>query len=322
MAVRLHSRPIAPPAPDRGIRGFTLLELLVVIGVLSVLTGLSLGFLGRTSPESVAASILAGETRAAQMTARSEGVPTEVWVRRGQDGEPGTVQARLLQAVASFHFEPNEAVLDDSLRAVLAGDIVPNGRFGAARKPRDGERSPLLRWALEPARVDLRDGFVVRLDVWLDHRGSATLVRLGPAVEFTLDDEARPRARLRVRGATGETQLVSLASELALPLRTWCTLDIAGDGRAAWIVHDGREVARTAADGVLQQDPGIALEVSPAEAAVPGLVDEVRVFVYAFSPAQLLPGELQPVRAYRFSYDARGEAIEQPVVEFENPGGA
>lgn len=312
-----------PRSPGRNApaAGFTLLELLVVIGVLSVLTGLSLGFLGRTNPESIAASVLAGETRAAQMTARAEGVPTEVWVRPGRDGESATVQARLLQAVASFHFEPGEGVLDESLRPVLGGEAVANGRFGAARKNREGERSAVLRWPLAPARVDLREGFVIRLDVWLDHRGQATVLRLGQVVEFGLDDQLRPRARLRLQGATGETVLATMAGETALPLRTWCTLDIACDGASAWITHDGREVARTAAEGSMQQEQDLALEVSPGEAPVPGLVDEVRVFVYGFAPPQYLPNELQPQRNYRFAFDSRGEPIERPTVQYVQPEG-
>ena len=71
--------------------GFTLLELLVVIGVLSVLTGLSLGYLGRTDPERIANAVLAGELRAAQLTARAEGVPTEVLLRPGVDGYAGSI---------------------------------------------------------------------------------------------------------------------------------------------------------------------------------------------------------------------------------------
>ena len=78
--------------------GFTLLELLVVIGILSVLTGLSVGYLGRTDPEMVARSILEAELRSAQLTARSEGIPTDVSVRQNQDGL-WQVQARLLQPV-------------------------------------------------------------------------------------------------------------------------------------------------------------------------------------------------------------------------------
>lgn len=302
--------------------GFTLLELLVVIGVLSVLTGLSIGFLGRTDPMAIAASVLAGETRAAMMTSRAEGVPTEVQLRPGVDNEAATVQSRLLQPIVAFHFEPNEGALDESLRPTLGGDVVTNGRFGAARRPRVNERASVVHWPLGPARVELRDGFVIRCDVFLEQRAAATIAKIGEILEFGVDDEARPTARLRLHSGSGETIQAPMASVTPLPLRTWCTLDIASDGRFAWISHDGREVARTAANGSLQQDPDHALEIAPADRPLPGIVDEVRMFVYAFAPAQLLPQGLQPRRAYTFSFDARGEAVEQPVVEWEGAEGS
>src|SRR5688572_17523867 len=162
----MHQRPHHDRDRTESQRGFTLLELLVVVGVISVLMGLSLGILGKADPERLAASVLAGETRSAQMTARAEGVPTEVRIRPGVDGEPGTVQARLLLPVVSFHFEPGEDVLHESLRPAISGEDVPQGRFGHARRHREGERGALLHWLLGPADVDLAEGFVVRVDLW------------------------------------------------------------------------------------------------------------------------------------------------------------
>jgi prepilin-type N-terminal cleavage/methylation domain-containing protein len=305
------------PSPDcAATAGFTLLELLVVIGVLSVLLGLSVGFLGKTDSHRIAASMLAGETRAAQMTARAEGVPTEVWVRPGVGGASGTVQARLLQPAATFHFEPGERVLDETLRPQLAGEDVPNGRFGHARRNLDGDRAMLLHWLLKPAQVDVRDGFVVRLDLWLEHRRAAVVLRLGKAVELLLDDELRPHARLRLRGAGGASVLASIDQLPTLPLRRWCTLEIAFDGENAWIGVDGRELGRTLAEGRLQQEDDTALELSPGESPIPGLADELRVLLFAFAPAQDLPPDLQPRRVYRIAFDARGETDAATQVEF------
>lgn len=299
--------------------GFTLLELLVVIGVLSVLMGLSVGMLGKTDSHRIAASVLAGETRAAQMTARAEGVPTEVWVRPGVDGASGTVQARLLQPAASFHFEPDQLVLNDTLRPQVIGADVKNGRFGHGRRNLAEERGPLLRWPLGPALVDLREGFVVRLDLWLDGRQAATVLRLGKGIELLLDDDLRPHARLRLRGAGGATALASIDKQEPLPLRRWCTLELACDGQNAWIGVDGRELGRTRADGGVPQEPDTALEVSPGEAAVPGIVDEVRMLVFGFGPAQDLPNDLQPATTYRLGFDARGEPLDNPTVAFVAP---
>jgi len=323
---RSSNLPVASPEPLRMSRptallrgpgfapGFTLLELLVVIGVLSVLLGLSVGFLGRTSPEAIAASILAGETRAAQLTARAEGVPTEVWVRPGRDGAPGTVQARLLDPVVSFHLEPTDSVLDDSLRPTLLGEPVANGRFGAGRQNREGERGPVLAWPLGPAKVSLSEGFVVRLDVKFERRTTATILRIPPLVEFVVDDELRPRGRFRLQGASGDTLLATMGSEVPLPVMSWCTIEIASDGKSAWIAQNGVEIARTKIEGTLQSDKDLALEVSPGESPIPGTIDEVRVFVFTLAPAQFLPTELRPERAFRFAFDARGDAIEKPVV--------
>ncbi len=297
--------------------GFTLLELLVVIGVLSVLTGLSVGYLGRTDPKMVADTILGGELRQAQLTARSEGVPTDVTIRPAGEGEPWVVQARLLQPVATFHFEPREPVLDESLRGVVGGEEVREGRFGQARRHKAGEHNPVLLWNVTPSVLDLRDGFVVRLDLWLDRRDACTVLRLPPSVELMLDVDGRARARFRVRAAGADgTTLAGISSQLALPLRRWCTLDVGCDGRAAWLTLDGREIARGAADGMPQQEPESVFQVSPHEAPVPGAVDEVRWFVYALAPPQYLPAELQPAQQYRFTFDARGEPIEQPTVRF------
>ena len=311
--------PIDPPARPRPCsRGFTLLELLVVMGVISVLLGLAVGFLGRTDPQQIADSIIAGETRAAQMTARAEGLPTEVWIRPGTDGGPASVQARLLQPVLTFHLEPGEDVLDESLRPTLRGDDVIQGRFGHARKSRDGERAPLLSWPAVPDVIDLREGFVIRLDLWLEQRVAGTVLRLQPAVEVQLDDAGKPRARFRLRTMGNEnTSSAAVASQLSLPLKKWCTLDIGCDGRWAWMTVDGRELGRTVAEGTMQQDPKGVLEVSPAEEPLRGIVDEIRLFVYAFSPPQYLPAGMLPDGAFRFAFDARGDASEQPTVRYQ-----
>ena len=298
--------------------GFTLLELLVVIGVLSVLLGVSIGQFRRTDPQAVADSVLAGELRQAQFTARAEGVPTEVWLRPGVDGAPATVQSRLLQPVVTFHFEPNDAVLDDSLRPILGGDDRPAGRFGHARTPKEGDKTPLLRWPAPRQVLDLGGGFVVRFDLFLEQRSNATLLRLAPAIELVLDAEARPRARLRLVANGGDgTTLAAAASEQSLPLHRWCTLDVGCDGKSMWLSLDGRELARAAAEGMPQQGDDPMFELVPADAPFAGAVDEVRWFVYSFAPAQFLPPELPLEKALRFSFDARGEAIERPVVRFQ-----
>lgn len=299
--------------------GFTLLELLVVMGVLSVLLGLSIGYLGRTDPERVANATLDGELRAAQLTARAEGVPTEVLLRPGVDGQAATVQARLLRPVATFHLEPGEPVEDEVMRPVVTGEDVPAGRFGHARRPAEDGKSALLRWPAPPSVLDLRDGFVVRLDVRLERRAAATLLRLPPAVELTLDADGKPRARVRLRGLGGDAAgnvLAAVAGDLPLPLARWCTLDVGCDGRTAWITLDGRVLGVAAAAGVPQQEPDSVFEVAPGASGFVGCVDEVRWFVYAFGAPQYLPPQVQLEQPLRFAFDARGEPTERPAVSF------
>lgn len=302
--------------------GFTLLELLVVVGVISVLSGLALGFLGRTDPQKVADAILAAELRSAQLSARADGVPSEVVLLPGAVGEPSTVSARLLQPVVTFHLEPGEPVLDEAMRPSLGGEDVPGGRFGHARRSREGERAPVLRWPTPPATIDLRDGFVVRCDLFLESRAAGTVLQCLPAVEAMLDEGAIPRARLRLRAAGGGTALAAVAADAGLPVGRWCTLEVGCDGEEAWLGVDGRELARAVAAGVPQQEPGSVFIVGPGQGGFAGMVDEIRWFVFAWSPPQQLPPELKFERRYRFAFDARGEPIATPTVRFVGQEGS
>ena len=312
LAARRHA------ASPRDEAGFTLLELLTVIGIISVLMGVGLGYIGKTDPALVAQTILRGERRAAQMTARAEGVPTEVWVRPGVDNEPARVQARLLEPVAAFQFEPNQPFLDQRLRPALGGEEVAAGRFGAARRSLADDELPLLRWPVPPLLADLRDGFVLRVDVFLEARQDCVLVDMPPLLEVRLDDLLRPDARLRVRDGQGQAQRKSLQAALSVPLRRWSTIEVGYDGRSFWLEVDEREFARVAAAGRPDQERDMVLDISPPAASVPGVVDEVRLLAFAFAPAQFLPMELQPTETFRFTDDKRGEPMSAPVITYED----
>ena len=303
--------------------GFTLLELLVVIGILSVLMGVAIGYLGKTDPRMVADAILGGELRAAQLTARADGVPTEVLLRPGGERngaiEAATVQSRLLRPVVSFHFEPGEQVEDEVLRPVLLGEDVPAGRFGHGRRPAAEGKNTLLRWSVPPAVVTLADGFVVRFDVWLEQRSAGIFLRL-PAAELTLDADGKPHAVVRLHGLAGDSTLrAPLASELALPLRQWGTLELGCDGRTAWLTYDGRTLAQAIAEGTPVHPADAALEVLPSDGPLDCVIDEMRWYVYGFASPQYFPAEVQLDRVYRFAFDARGEPVSQPKVRFGLP---
>jgi prepilin-type N-terminal cleavage/methylation domain-containing protein len=301
--------------------GFSLLELLVVSGVLAVLLGLAVGFLGKTDPYAVAEATLRGELRAAQFTARAEGLPTEVLVEPGTDTAPvATVRSRLLEPVATFHCEPGELVLEEYLRGQYGGQDAP-GRFGRGRRSDGGDKQPALRWAAPPPLVDLHDGFALRIELYLERRQSCTVLRCGGWCELALDGACRPRARLQLDGGTALASAVAtLAGDVALPIARWCTLDFAADGRECWLAIDGREVARGPAGGAPQQGASDVLDVSPGDDPVPGVVDEIRVLAYALGPLQYLPPELQPDRPHRIAFDARGKAVTATAVAWQEPG--
>ncbi|MFK7739322.1 MAG: Tfp pilus assembly protein FimT/FimU [Planctomycetota bacterium] len=298
--------------------GFTLLELLTVVGIISVLAGIGVGYLGRTDNSLLAASTLRGELRAAQLTARAEGVPTQVVVRPGVEGAAATVQSVLLEPIAAFHFEPGRPVLDDRMQADFGGDAVEAGRFGYARRNDDGAKKPLLAWTLPERIADVQDGFVLRLDLHLDRRpeGQARIAEIGTLLEVRLDQELRVETRLRITELGGGDLRARVRSDLPLPLLRWCTLEIGCDGRWLWLRVDGREIARTAARGDPHQERGMALQVSPPDAPVPGAVDEVRLLAFGFAPEQLLPVEMQPLQTYRFTFDARGEPVDAPEIQY------
>jgi prepilin-type N-terminal cleavage/methylation domain-containing protein len=305
-------------APQSSSAGFTLLELLAVIGVISVLLGIGGGYLGKTDPAMIAGSILAGERRAAQMTARAEGVPTEVIVSPGREAEPATVQAHLLQPAIVFHFEPQTPVLDERMRPTLGGDDVVAGRFGHARRSMPGDKNSLVQWAVAEEVVDARDGFVIRVDLYLERRESCVVIDMAPLLEVRLDQNLRPDVRMSMTLVGGEKVRKNLQSQQSLPLERWVTLEVGADGSALWLAVDNREFARTAAVGSPEQTPEMMLEVSPPSSPVPGLVDEFRIMVFEYAAPQLLPMELQPSRIFRFTYDKRGEPVDAPKITWES----
>jgi len=297
--------------------GMTMIELIVVAGILSVLIGVGVGFLRRSDGLPETRSILAGELRTAALDARTRGLPTEVLVVPADEGGRMEVTARGLDPVVLVTFEPGQRQLSVAFEPVLGGDDVP-GRCGRARAPSATEKSTALRLSFEPQVADLRDGFAIRCDVLLRERAAGRLLRLGRGIDVQIDDQGRPAARVQAQGGgEGGGTAVNLRAPSGLPVGRWCTLELGHDGHRAWLAVDGKELATAQLHERLLQQKGDVLEVGPGDDALPGAVDELQVFAYMLTPAQLLPDGIELPGPLRIAFDAQGEPIAPPEIRLE-----
>ncbi|MEZ5962742.1 MAG: LamG-like jellyroll fold domain-containing protein [Planctomycetota bacterium] len=271
--------------------GFTLIELLAVMSIVTVLMGLGIGFmLRRGSPIEQATAIVRDQVRLAAVTAKSRLAPTEVLVERP---EGGRVQLRVrgLEPLAAWHCEPGEQQMNEQVRGDVTGRYVP-GRFGMALQPEDDARLTVLRVPTmgRPA-WDLRDGFLLRLDLHLEERAACTVAQLGRAFTLSLDDDGTPEVRLALAGGSSKTQgpTRSVKARAPLPLRRWTTLDVVFDGKSLELDVDGRQVGAVPAPGAPFQREGDVFEVSPGQARVAGSIDEIQLFAYVLAEPVDLP---------------------------------
>jgi prepilin-type N-terminal cleavage/methylation domain-containing protein len=306
---------------QRGADGFTLLELLVVAGLLAVLLGLGVGFLqnaGGGLPEAHAA--ISAQLRAAATAARTRALPTEVRIEPGRDGGPARVLARVLDPLLAVHFEPGERTINPGLEPRVRGLAEPAGRFGHARRPSPGKPETVLEVPLPPGTADLRAGFALRMEVLLQDRQPAVLVRIGPNLELGLDGEGRLRARMVQRAPDGRGgPAATLQCAEPVPLHRWCSVELAHDGSALWCAVDGQELARAEASGSLHQQPGDRLEFAPGDTPLPGALDEVALLGYAESEPLRLPWGVGPEQELRIAFDRYGEVVGAPVIGLRLP---
>lgn len=259
--------------------GFTLIELLAVMSVLTVLMGLGIGFMTRrASPIEQATAVLRDQVRLAAVTAKSRLAPTEVLLIR-TDGR-AQLRVRGLEPIAAWHCEPGERQFNEQVRGDVSGDHVP-GRFGMALRPDPDARLAVLRVpTLDRPAWDLHDGFLLRLDLRLDQRHACTVAQLGRAFTLVLDDDGTPEVRLALAAGKQQGRTCTAKGASPLPLRRWTTLDVVCDGRVLELMIDGRSVASVAAEGAPFQRESDTFEVSPGQAKVPGLVDEIQLWAY------------------------------------------
>lgn len=310
--------PLSEPCSVRvpGIAGFTLLELLTVMGIISVLLGLGVGFLQRGSTGlDLAFGIMRDQMRLASTTAKSHGLPTEVRILPGDGFEkPTRLQTHALRTIGHWHLEPAERWFNQQIAPAspIKGEFVASGRFGHACRPDiDDEDTMMTVEAGDKDSWYLDGGFALRIELKLEARSAATLVRLGDAFELGMDEAAIPQARMTL-GEAGKRRggIVTLQANRTLPLNEWVTIELVHDGRELRLLTDGRVEASGAARGEPYQHKSDLFELSRGGEHVLGLIDEVRLLAYQRGESMEFPVEVElrnlqgPVR-----FDRRGEPV-------------
>jgi prepilin-type N-terminal cleavage/methylation domain-containing protein len=298
--------------------GFTLIELMAVLSILSVMMGIGLGFLGRGSTDfELAQSIVRDHVRLAALTAQSRGAPTDVLLLR-QEGRVPQMRARVLSPVGAWHFERDERWLSDQLEPELGGEREPAGRFGAAMRPDAAAKRPVLKVvAGDKPLFDLRQGFALRLELRCETRAPCVVAELGRALVLACDGDLVPELRVTLADPgrrQGPTR--TARGQRGLPVGRWVTVDAIHDGQHARILVDGVAEAEIDARGEPYRTGGDAFVVSPANSAVPGLIDEVQLFAYELSEIVDLPdgAVIKGFDGDVLRFNARGEPEHQPTI--------
>lgn len=301
---------------SRGIGGFTLLELITVMGIISILMGLGIGFLQRGSTDlDLAFGIIRDQMRLASTTAKSQSLPTEVRIFPGDGFEkPTRLQTHALRTIGHWHLEPAERWFNQQIKPAspIKGEFVAGGRFGHACRPDIDDEDAMM--TIEAGDKDswyLDGGFALRLELKLESRSAATLVRLGDAFELGMDGNAVLEARMTL-GEAGKRRggIVTLQASRTLPLHEWVTIELVHDGRELRLLTDGRVEASGAARGEPYQHKSDLFELSRGGEHVLGLIDEVRLLAYQRGELMEFPVEVElrnlqgPVR-----FDRRGEPV-------------
>lgn len=307
-----------------GAGGFTLLELIAVLGILSVLLGVGVGFLNRGSTDADAAiTAIRGQLRLAATTAQSDGLPTEVVFEGGQDGAASQIYARVLRDVGYWPFEERFRYLPRLLQPSLNGTREPRGRFGAAwRAPVDAEGEPsgtMFEVATEGSdRFYLDEGFAFRADVRIEARLGAVLTRYGRCFEVRWDDDLVPSVVVTLGGDGMAGERIVVTDTRSLPMFDWATIEAVHDGRRLRLLVNDRLAGEREAVGEPFQENANLFLLSPRDAPMVGLVDDVILRAYGRSEPQFLPRDVvvrgldEPLR-----FDRRGAPVTQPKIQVE-----
>lgn len=291
------------------------------MGVLAVLSGIGIGFLGKSeSSVSITWTVLRDKIRLAHETARTSGRPTTVEMITTQDGDR-LLRGKTLETVGQWHLETGERPFAD-LIPELHGIADPDGRFGECMRPDpEQEESMFMLLTGGVARFDMHDGFALQVEVFLDVRDKCVVATFdqGNTFHLELDEDLVPMARMHL-GAGGDQRGRSIeieAKDHALPLSRWVSLGIYHDGREFALTVGNETVARAAAKGEpFRNRNGGVLEISPRGSLLPGKIDEIQLLAYTRGEAVQLPMDIDIAGLDRpVLFDRRGNLIMPVTIE-------
>ncbi len=265
--------------------GFTLLEILLVILLISVLLGYGVGFLRRGGNELDQTLIrLQAYARGARMQARFHRSPARVALVEVQDNQGDTttqvLRLKALQPVGEWNFDTGN--MSSTGQQGGAGLVVPEGRIGRGLRIEEGATGHGLYVSPRDAsEFDLRNGFLLRLDVKLDSYGECNLVVLERIFTLSIDAGGRPGASLvlgDLRGGAGRT--IHFKSYERVPIQKWLRFVFSFDGETGRLLVDGLQLSERKVEGRMFHDPRAGFLISDAALPVPGTLDEVRLFAF------------------------------------------
>lgn len=294
ITTRRPARPRCGPARCTARAGFTLIELLIVLGLIAVLLGLGAGLLTRRSSDlELSTRTLRDLVRTARASARFYQSPARLVLEpplrttaptQGASDElvRRTLRVLSVRPVSEWNFDLTGANGTGGILGTMgAAHIEEGGRFGHALvpDPAGGQPGVFVR-ASEYSAFDLRLGFVVRCDLWLESRDASTILRLGPSFELAMNQQGFAEARVTFAQAGQAGRTTRLRGLRPLPLRQWFRLQLGYDGKSLTLLRDGIEEDERPGDGLVWIAPEAEFWISAGDTPVPGRIDSVELFAY------------------------------------------
>ena len=287
--------------------GVTLLEILVVVGIIGIMMGFGVGALQRqrNDLEQTAVALrdlvrlARGNARFYQSSARLvvDPPPRTTPATQGESEDPLEQRFVVLavRPLSEWNFDLNGPSGSFGIEGTLgAASIVDEGRFGKglAPDPEGGQPGVFVRTS-QYSDFDLSEGFVARLDLWLDTREACTILRLGQSFELGIDAGGFARGQVTFTQTGGQAgRTIRMRGLERLPLRRWFRLALSYDGKSIVLARDGLEEDERPGDGPVYYDRQAEFWISAGDTPVPGRIDSVELFGYERLGEFLIPQDV------------------------------